>query len=105
MPAARRVVWAPKAEQDLLDIWRYYAHVASPDLADDHLRAIKRAGEHLSKQSLMWRRRDEVAPGLRSVRVHPHTIFYRIKGDVVEIARVLHERRNFPALFPRENGQ
>lgn len=99
MPSAKRVVWAPRAEQDLRDIWRYYAHVASPNLADDHLRNIKQAGERLSEQFLLWRSRDEVALGLRSVRVHPHPLFYRIKDDVIEIARVLHERRNFPAQF------
>jgi plasmid stabilization system protein ParE len=45
MPGPRRVVWAPRAKQDLLDIWRYYARVASPDIADDILRGIERVAE------------------------------------------------------------
>ena len=77
MPAKhRRVIWAPKAKRDLLDVWDYYAHVASPDIADKLLRDINQAGERLAEQALMWRARDDVLPGLRSVQVHPYMIFY-----------------------------
>ncbi len=50
----------------------------------------------------MWRARDEVMPGLRSVLVRPYTVFYRVQNGVVGIARVLHERRNFPEIFSKE---
>jgi len=40
MPKGRRVVWAPRAKQDLLNIWRYYARVASPEIAGNVLRGI-----------------------------------------------------------------
>ena len=98
----RRVVWAPRAKQDLHRVWRHYARVASPELADDMLREIAQTGEHLANRALMWRARDEVAPGLRSVLSHPYVIFYRLKADSVEIARVLHERRNFAEIFKKE---
>ncbi len=42
----------------------------------------------------MSRTRDEILPGIRSVLVHPYSIFYRIREDTVEIIRVLHERRD-----------
>lgn len=103
MPAKRRqVVWAPRGEQDLRDVWRYYARVASPDIADKLVREIGQAGERLRDQALMWRARDEVMPGLRSVLVHPYTVFYRVTNGRVEIVRVLHERRNFPEVFKKE---
>ncbi len=102
MPGKRRkVLWAPRAEQDLRDVWRYYARVASPDIADRLLREIEEAGERLGEQALMWRARDEVMPGLRSVLVHPYTVFYRVTDGSVEIVRVLHERRNFPEVFKK----
>jgi plasmid stabilization system protein ParE len=63
----RRVVWAPRAKQDLREVWRYYARVASPDVADKLLRDISQAGERLKEEALMWRARDDVMPGLRSV--------------------------------------
>ena len=95
----RRVVWAPRAKRDLREVWRYYARVASPDVADKLLRDINQTGERLGEQALMWRARDDVMPGLRSVAVHPYIIFYRLTQTTVEIARVIHGRRNFTAVF------
>jgi toxin ParE1/3/4 len=101
----RRVIWAPRSKRDLLDVWRYYERVASSDVADKLLREISEAGEGLADQALMWRARDEVLPGLRSVIVHPYTVFYRVRDDEVEIVRVLHERRDFSAVFRRKRGE
>lgn len=101
MPRARRVVWAPRAKQDLLDIWRYYARVASPDLADNILRGIGQVGEAIGRNPLAWRVRDDLIPGLRSALVSPHTVFYRVRDHDIEIVRVLHERRDFPAVLGR----
>jgi toxin ParE1/3/4 len=50
----------------------------------------------------MGRARDEVAPGLRSILRHPYVIFYRVTKDSIEIARVLHGRRNLAAVFKKE---
>jgi toxin ParE1/3/4 len=102
MPAKRRrVIWAPKAKQDLREVWRYYSRVASPEIADKLLRDIDRAGERLAQQALLWRARDDVMPGLRSVLVHPYIVFYRLTDTSVEIARVIHGRRNLAAIFGR----
>ena|SRR5215469_8962078 len=98
----RQVVWAPRAKRDLQELWRYYQRVASPEIADKLLREISAAGERLAEQGLTWRTRDEILPGLRSVTVHPYTVFYRVKNGVVEIARVLHERRDFAAIFSKK---
>lgn len=98
----KRVIWAPKAKQDLRGVWHYYARVASPEIADQMVREIAQVSEQLVDHALMWRARNEVAPGLRSVLRHPHVIFYRVKDDNVEVARVLHARRNFPEIFKRE---
>src|SRR5262249_14380599 len=99
----RRVIWAPKAKQDLHEVWRYYALVASPDVADRLLRDINATGERLADQALMWRARDDVMPGLRSVAINPYIIFYRLLDNTVEIARVLHGRRNFAAIFGKRD--
>jgi toxin ParE1/3/4 len=97
----RRVVWAPRAKRDLRDVWSYYERVASAEIADKLLREIGAAGERLADDALTWRRRDEILPGLRSVTVHPYIVFYRVKNGIVEIARVIHERRNFAAVFTK----
>jgi plasmid stabilization system protein ParE len=38
-------------------------------------------------------------PGLRSVLVHPYTVFYRLNDGAVEIVRILHERRDIARVF------
>jgi toxin ParE1/3/4 len=68
-------------------------------VADKLLRDINQTGERLGEQALMWRARDDVMPGLRSVAVHPYIIFYRLTQTTIEIARVIHGRRNFAAVF------
>src|ERR1700685_751799 len=78
----RHVIWAPRARHDLADIWRYYSRVATVEVADRLLHEIDVAGRHLSENALRWRARDELAPGLRSVLVHPYVIFYRIKNGI-----------------------
>jgi plasmid stabilization system protein ParE len=47
-------------------------------------------------------KRDDLWRGLRSLRAHPYTVFYRLTNGAVEIVRVLHGRRNFPAIFAKE---
>jgi toxin ParE1/3/4 len=96
----RPIVWSPRAKEDLRDVWRYYAHIASPETADKLLHEIFQSANRLSKDATMWRTRDEIAPGIRSVLVRPFTIFYRLRDDrVVEVARIVHERRNLDAIF------
>lgn len=99
MQRARTLVWAPHAIHDLRAIWRYYARVASAELADRLLREIAAAATRLERDPLPGRDRDELRTGLRSLLVHPHTIFYRIHGDEAQVVRVLHERRDFPAIL------
>jgi toxin ParE1/3/4 len=101
----KKLVWAPKAKQDLRDIWRYFANVASSEISDKLLRDIARASGRLADHALMGRPRDELVPGLRSILVHPHTIFYRVTDTSVEIVRVLHERRDFGAIFGEKRSQ
>ena len=94
-----RLVWSPAAKEDLMKIWRYFARVASPEIADGLLREIDRAADRLIDHPLQWRLRMDIMPelkgGLRSVLVHPYTIFYQMGEDDIRIVRVLHERRNF----------
>jgi toxin ParE1/3/4 len=100
----RRIVWAPSARTDLLDIWQYFTRVGSMDVADRLLFDIERAAQRLAQFPMMGRSRDELVTGLRSVLIHPHVMFYRISDDAIEIARILHQRRDLAAAFPREGS-
>jgi toxin ParE1/3/4 len=71
------------------------------EVADGLLSEAERAAKRLGQYPLMGRPREELAPGLRSILAHPHVLFYRVTDQTVEIARVLHERRDLAAIFAR----
>lgn len=89
-----------------MNIWRFYARVASPDLADDLGKEIAYAANRLQHNDLLGRRGPELGVGVRSFIVNAHTMFYRIEhrrvpgdGDTgIGIARVLPEQQDLRAL-------
>lgn len=108
--ARRDVVWSPAVQQDLIDIWGYFAHVASPATADRLIDEIEAAANRLVIDPRMHRVRHDLIPDLpgdlRSVPAHPYTLFYRMNPrsadghEEIEILRVIHERRDFSAELP-----
>ena len=44
-------------------------------------------------------RRDELAPGLRAFPIGQYVVFYRLAGDAVEVAHVVHGARDAASLF------
>jgi plasmid stabilization system protein ParE len=40
---------------------------------------------------------------MRGVLAQPYTVFYRITDTTVEVVRVLHERRDFPAALSKDD--
>jgi toxin ParE1/3/4 len=83
----------------LRDIWHYFARVGSPEVADELLAEIDQAAQRAGDRPLSGRSRNELVHGLRSTLVHPFTIFYRVQDAGIEVVRILHERRNFAAIF------
>lgn len=51
-----------------------------------------------------WGAPDKMWPDLRSVLAHPYTVFYRVTEVAIEIVRVLHERRDFPAILKKDES-
>lgn len=93
------LVWSPQAEADLIEIWRYGAAGTSPDAADFHLRELYAVCARLADWPNSGPARAEIAPGLRSVLVSPHVVFYRVTSTSVQVVRVLHGRRDLDAIF------
>jgi toxin ParE1/3/4 len=108
MERRRSVQWSPAAEQDLIDIWRYFARVAAPEIADTLLREIDIAANRLPEYPLLGRLRLDIMPeaaaSVRSLPVHPYTIFYRPTETAIEIARVLHERQDLPTILAEDRA-
>jgi toxin ParE1/3/4 len=99
---SRRLVWTPIAQKDLRE--NYFARVASLDIADGILQEINQSASRLPDRPYLGRAREEVRPGLRGLLTQPYTIFYRVTDATVEVVRVLHERRDFPAVLRKEDG-
>ena len=95
----RPVLWSPKAQDDLSNIWNYHASAASPQTADDVLRDIGKTCGMLERHPLAGRPRDEIRAKLRSIPANPHVVFYRVRKDRVEIVRVLHGSRDIDEIF------
>ena len=87
-------LWSPAAQQDLIDIWGYFAELASPEIADGLVTEIELATTLIAENPLGWRERPELMRGIHGVPVHPYMIFYRVVDNLPEIVRVLHERRD-----------
>ena len=95
----------PAADRDLREIWGYYDRVASRDAADRMFRKLIAASEDAAKRPLLRSARDKLMPGPRAVLVHPYALFYRIEDDEVEVVRVLHQRRDFEAVFQPKGSE
>src|SRR3954454_5702326 len=101
----REVIWSPAAQQDLIDVWGYFARVASWATADRLVDEIEAAANRLVIDPRMHRVRRDLIPNLPgellSISAHPYTLFYRMNPqsahgrEEIEILRVLHERRDF----------
>ena len=91
-------VLSAESEKDLNDIFDYIA-VHSISSAEKQVREIYRKFALLCEQPEIGRKRDDLLPKLRSFNVDNYLIFYREKGETLEIARVLHGSRDFAAIF------
>jgi plasmid stabilization system protein ParE len=101
MPPDKTIVWSPESKKDLRQIWHYYSRVASPEVADRVVREIAAESERIGRYPIPGREHDEF-PGLRRLLIHPYTLFFRITGDAAEVARVLHEQRDFFSVLGSE---
>jgi plasmid stabilization system protein ParE len=92
-------LWSPAAQQDLIDIWGYFAKLASPEIADALVMELNATANLIVENPHAWRERTELMRGIHAVPVHPYTIFYRIADHSPEIVPVLHERRDTASIL------
>jgi toxin ParE1/3/4 len=89
------------ADDDLLAIWQFGAQEWSPEMADRHLRELDDICARLLDEPKLGRKRDDLIPGIRSMVVRPHVVFYRLAPTGIFIVRVLHQRLDLETLFRR----
>ena len=79
-------------------IWLYIADY-SPSVADQFIDEIYDKCFLLTEAPEIGQQRDELLPGIRSIPVKRYIIFYRKKGNKMEIVRVLSGYRDLETLF------
>lgn len=83
------------ADDDIVNIKRYYAESAGTDVAEALTNQIVVTLEKLvSHHPRVGRARPELGFGVRSFPVLPYVVFYRVRGGRIHVVRVLHGRRN-----------
>jgi toxin ParE1/3/4 len=95
-----KVFVSDKANKDLLRIFSYFEQ-RNPTAAETILRRIDEKFAQLSALPFIGRERPSLAPGLRSVVVGNHLIFYIVGRDSITIVRVIDGRMDIDEEFRR----
>ena len=83
-----KVLLSDKASRDLLRIYSYIAE-RNPAAAEALIRRIDQKFDQLADLPFIGRQRSSLAPGLRSVLVGNHLIFYSVGADSITVVRVI----------------
>ena len=81
-----------------MDIWVFVAQ-DNAEAADHLVDQIHEKCQLLAAAPKAGRQRPELDPSIRSFAVGSYVIFYREGDNGIEVARVLHGRRDIPPLF------
>jgi toxin ParE1/3/4 len=95
----RTLLYAPQAETDVYAIAKHIAEEGNLDAAYRFVDSIDEAAHLIATQPEMGRKREELAPRLRSFPAGPFVLFYRPTKGGIEIARVLRGSRDIPSIF------
>lgn len=93
MPAGkpRKIALRRTARADLAGIWRYTADNWSPEQADKYVRILTGAMDALASGDKVGRV-CAVRDSYLQYGAGSHIIFYRLTDDMLDVARVLHQR-------------
>ena len=95
---AHEVRFRPSAAADLASLYDHVAEKAGPRIAGDYLSRIEAACRRLDAFPERGTRRDDLAPGLRTIGFERRvTIAFRVLGRVVEIVAIAYGGRTFEA--------
>ena len=93
---------SPEVASDLEEIWDFIAK-DNQAAANQCIAQILEVFKRLVDMPRMGRQRDDLSAGLRSYSHGSYVITYRIRGEYIEIGRVVHGARNLYAIYHRDN--
>lgn len=95
----RKVLYRPKAETDLGDIWSYTVSAWSEAQAVNYLEGLDAAFTLLSDFPEISRLRSEFTPAVRIYTYRSHLVIYASDDASIEVIRILHTRSDWMALL------
>lgn len=94
------ITFRPAALDDLLNLFDYIADEASPAVAGGYIERIEQACRSLVTFPERGSRRDDLAPGLRTLGFERRaTIAFRVTGNDVQIVRIFYGGQDFDAVL------
>lgn len=94
MSARKLLVLAPLAQDDYADIRLYTEDTWGEARWADYEGALVRALDALADNPQLGRARDDLRPGVRTLRFREHVIVYDVTDELIRVARILHGRRD-----------
>ncbi len=95
-----KAVLAKRARKDLIEIGQYMVKRWGKEQARKYLGQIRDAADELANHRLHGKLREDIASDLKSYHVGRHVIFYVESQTGIEVARVLHDSRDFSRHLP-----
>jgi toxin ParE1/3/4 len=89
-----RLILTRRAQRDLRALQLYTLRQWRVEQALAYEAAIDRALGMLRDHPQIGRERPELRPGLLSLPIEHHILYYRIKNDVIEVVGILYERED-----------
>jgi toxin ParE1/3/4 len=96
----KSLVFSPRAQLDLAEIWDYTVDRWDVEQADSYLREIVTACEGIASGVRLTRSAESIRPGYRRYTIMSHVIFFKESAEVVDIIRVLHVRMDPSRYLP-----
>lgn len=89
-----KVLFTPRATEDLNQIWLYISIEADEEIADNFVDQIKEKCNTIALAPSGFRLRPELFPDLRSFPFRSYIIFYIPVRSGIEVFRVIHAARD-----------
>ena len=94
------VVFTPEAEEQLVELYRYIAQAASPEIAQRYTDAIVMYCEGLQAFPHRSNRRDDIRPGLRITNYKGRTVIaFDVAAGLVSIIGVFSGGQDYETLL------
>ena len=98
-----RVIFAPEAEEQLLELFDYIANAASPDIALRYTNALVSYCESFCNFPYRGNRRDDIRPGLRTTNYRKRTVIaFTVSDATISIIGIFHGGQNYESQLADE---